>query len=179
MGLAWGAKGPGPDRLGFWLGGQGSWAGPAWFWLGGPRVLGRTGFHGGPRVLGRAGLAFIFRLDNSIIFRLVIAINFRLDTAIIFRLATAIIFRLDTAINFRLDAAIIFRLYTAFGPKIKPSLILLTLFHKFPKTQFAPKSSISMIWSCRSVLPSQNRDAHLFHVEKTPIFIILNDLIIL
>ena len=54
---AWGAKGPGPDRLGFglggqgswagparvWLGGQGSWAGPAWFWLGGPRVLGRAG----------------------------------------------------------------------------------------------------------------------------------------
>ena len=33
------AKGPGPGRLG--LGGQGSWAGPAW--LGGPRVLGRTG----------------------------------------------------------------------------------------------------------------------------------------
>ncbi len=33
------AKGPGPDRLG--LGGQGSWAGPAW--LGGPRVLGRAG----------------------------------------------------------------------------------------------------------------------------------------
>ena len=29
--LAWGAKGPGPDRLGFGLGGQGSWAGPAWF----------------------------------------------------------------------------------------------------------------------------------------------------
>ncbi len=26
--------------------------------------------------------------------------------------------------------------------------------------------TISMIWSCRSVLPSQNRDAHLFHVEK-------------
>ena len=38
-GLAWEAKGPGPDRLG--LGGQGSWAGPAW--LGGPRVLGRAG----------------------------------------------------------------------------------------------------------------------------------------
>ena len=35
----WGAKGPGPDRFG--LGGQGSWAGLAW--LGGPRVLGRTG----------------------------------------------------------------------------------------------------------------------------------------
>ena len=30
-GLAGGAKGPGPDRLGFGLGGQGSWAGPAWF----------------------------------------------------------------------------------------------------------------------------------------------------
>ena len=28
---------------GFGLGGQGSWAGPAWLWLGGPRVLGRTG----------------------------------------------------------------------------------------------------------------------------------------
>ena len=39
-------------------------------------------------------------------------------------------------------------------------------FHQFPKTQFAQKSSISMIWSWRSVLPSQNRDAHLFHVEK-------------
>ena len=35
--------GPGPDRLGFGLGGQVAWAGPAWFWLGGPRVLGRTG----------------------------------------------------------------------------------------------------------------------------------------
>ena len=40
---AWNHKGPGPDRLGFGLGGQGSWAGPAWFWLGGPRVLGRAG----------------------------------------------------------------------------------------------------------------------------------------
>ena len=38
-----GCLGPGPDRLGFGLGGQGSWAGPAWVWLGGPRVLGRTG----------------------------------------------------------------------------------------------------------------------------------------
>ena len=28
-GPAWGAKGRGPDRLGFGLGGQGSWAGPA------------------------------------------------------------------------------------------------------------------------------------------------------
>ena len=28
LGLAWGAKGPGPGRLGFGLGGQGSWAGP-------------------------------------------------------------------------------------------------------------------------------------------------------
>ena len=37
--IVWGAKGPGPGRLG--LGGQGSWAGPAW--LGGPRVLGRAG----------------------------------------------------------------------------------------------------------------------------------------
>jgi hypothetical protein len=36
-----GAKGPGPERLGFGLGGQGSWAGPAWLGLGGPRVLGR------------------------------------------------------------------------------------------------------------------------------------------
>ena len=35
--------GPGPGRLGFGLGGQGSWAGPAWVWLGGPRVLGRAG----------------------------------------------------------------------------------------------------------------------------------------
>ena len=43
LGLAWGAKGPGPDQLGFGLGGQASWAGPAWFWLGRPRVLGRTG----------------------------------------------------------------------------------------------------------------------------------------
>ena len=37
------ARGPGPDRLGFGLGGQGSWAGPAWVWLWGPRVLGRAG----------------------------------------------------------------------------------------------------------------------------------------
>ena len=43
LGLAWGAKGPGPDRLWFGLGGRGSWAGPVWVWLGGPRVLGRTG----------------------------------------------------------------------------------------------------------------------------------------
>ena len=28
-----------------------------------------------------------------------------------------------------------------------------------------------MIWSCRSVLPSQNRDAHLFHVEKNTDFL--------
>ena len=35
--------------------------------------------------------------------------------------------------------------------------------------------TISMIWSCRLVLPSQNRDAHLFHVEKkTPMFKIFN-----
>ena len=49
------AKGPGPDRLGFGLGGQGSWAGPAWFWLGGPRVLGRAGLvlaWGGTWVVG-------------------------------------------------------------------------------------------------------------------------------
>ena len=37
LALAWG------DRLGFGLGGQGSWARPAWVWLGGPRVLGRAG----------------------------------------------------------------------------------------------------------------------------------------
>ena len=43
------------------MGGQGSWAGPAWVlawvWLGGPRVLGRTGLGSvwGARVLGRAG----------------------------------------------------------------------------------------------------------------------------
>ena len=43
MVLAWGAQGPGPDRLCFGLGGQGSWAGPAWVWLGRPRVLGRAG----------------------------------------------------------------------------------------------------------------------------------------
>ena len=87
-----------------------------------------------------------------------------------FRLATTIIFRLDTAIIFRLDAAIIFRLDIAIGPTIESTLILLTLFHNFPKTQFAPKMTISMIWSCRSVLPSQNRDAHLFHVEKNTDF---------
>ena len=53
-GLAWGAKGPGPDRLG--LGGQGSWAGPAW--LGGPRVLGRAGLAWGAKGPGpdRLGL---------------------------------------------------------------------------------------------------------------------------
>ena len=50
--------------------------------------------------------------------------------------------------------------------KIDPILILLTLFHKFPITLFAPKMTISMIWSYRSVLPSQNIDAHLFHVQK-------------
>ena len=49
------------------------------------------------------------------------------------------------------------------GPKIAP---LLTLVHTFPSTTFAPKSSISMIWSSKSVLPSQNFDAHLFHVVK-------------
>ena len=87
---AWTATGPfqgQANRLGFGWGGQGSWAGPAWFWLGGPRVLGRTGLGlawgakgpgpgrlglawgakgpgpdwlgfglGGPRVLGRTGL---------------------------------------------------------------------------------------------------------------------------
>ena len=51
-------------------------------------------------------------------------------------------------------------------PKINPNLILLTFFHKFSKTQFAPKMTISMIWSRRSVLPSQNHDAHLLHVDK-------------
>ena len=119
-GLAWGAKGPGPDRLG--LGGQGSWAGPAWLWLGGPRVL------------GQAGLAFIFRLDTAIIFRLDTAFCFRLDTAsifrldtaIIFRLATAIIFRLDTAIICRLDAAIIFRLDTAIIFRLATAFIVYT-----------------------------------------------------
>ena len=43
LALAWGAKGPGPGRLGFCLGGQGSWAGPVWFWLGG------AGWWVGPR----------------------------------------------------------------------------------------------------------------------------------
>ena len=36
-----------------------------------------------------------------------------------------------------------------------------------------------MIWSCRAVLPSQNRDAHLFHVEKTRISLFLTTLIML
>ena len=39
-------------------------------------------------------------------------------------------------------------------------------FHQFSKTQVAPKMTISMIWSCRSVLPPQNFDAQLFHVQK-------------
>ena len=51
MGGGWGAGGPGPGRLGSGLGGWvgvgggagGSWAGPVWFWLGGPRVLGQAG----------------------------------------------------------------------------------------------------------------------------------------
>ena len=34
---------------------------------------------------------------------------------------------------------------------------------------------ISMILSCRSVLPSQNRDAHLFHVGKNTDFHDFND----
>ena len=51
-------------------------------------------------------------------------------------------------------------------PKINRILILLTRFQQFPKTQFAPKMTISMTWSCRSVLPSQNVEAHLFHVQK-------------
>ena len=100
---------------------------------------------------------------------------FRLATAIIFRLANGIILRLANAMIFRLYAAIIFCLDTAIGPTIEPILILLALFHKFQKTQFASNMSISMIWSCRSVLPSQNHDAHLFHVEKTLTFMILND----
>ena len=66
---------------------------------------------------------------------------------------------------------------TRLGPKIEPIFRILTLFHNFPKTQFAPKMTISMIWSCRSVLPSQNVDAHLFHGQKkTMIFMIFNDL---
>ena len=70
--LACGAKGSGPDRLGFGLWGQGSWAGPAWFWLGGPRVLGRAGLV----LILRLDTAFIFHLDNNtIIFHLDIAIN--------------------------------------------------------------------------------------------------------
>ena len=64
---------------------------------------------------------------------------------------------------------------TDVGPKIKQFMLLLILFHQFSKTQFAPQSSISMIWSCRSVLPLQNRDAHLFHIEKTRIFMISID----
>ena len=55
----------------------------AWVWLGGPRVLGRTGSvlawgakGPGPGRLGRLDTAFIFRLDNSIIFRLATAIIF-------------------------------------------------------------------------------------------------------
>ena len=51
-------------------------------------------------------------------------------------------------------------------PKIDPIFVLLTFFQQFPKTQFAQKITISMIWSSRSVLPSQNCDAHLFHVQK-------------
>ena len=35
--------------------------------------------------------------------------------------------------------------------------------------------TISMIWSSRSALPSQKDVAHLFHVEKTRIFMIFND----
>ena len=64
-------------------------------------------------------------------------------------------------------------------PKIGTQFIFLALFQQFSKTQFAPKMTISMIWSCPSVLPSQNHDAHLFHVEKNPIFMILMILIIL
>ena len=60
--------------------------------------------------------------------------------------------------------------------QIDPNLILLTLFHKFPKTLFAPKMTISMIWSSRSVLLPQNFDAELFQLlEKTMIFMIFND----
>ena len=59
--------------------------------------------------------------------------------------------------------------YQVLGTKyLVPKLAqMLTQFYTFSNTEFAPKSSISMIWSCRSVLPSQNFDAHLFHVSKT------------
>ena len=70
--------------LGFFLGRQGSWAGPAWFWLGGPKVL------------GRAGLAFISRLDTATIFRLENSIILRLDIAIIFHLAIYTNFVINT-----------------------------------------------------------------------------------
>ena len=39
--------------------------------------------------------------------------------------------------------------------------------------------TISMIWSSRSVLPSQKGDAHLFHVQKKQTFMIFSDLVIL
>ena len=81
LGLAWGAKGPGPGRLGIYL-------------L--PRYC----------IFFRLDTAIFFRLDTATIFRLDAAIIFRLYTAIIVRLDTAIIFRLDTAIIFRLDTAI-------------------------------------------------------------------------
>ena len=61
--------------------------------------------------------------------------------------------------------------------QIDPNLLLFTLFHNFPKTLFAPKMTISMIWSSRSVLPPQNFDAELFQLsKKTIIFLIFNDL---
>ena len=66
MGLAWGTKGPGPDRLGFGLGGQGSWAGPAWLAKGpGPDLL-DFGFGGQG---SWAGLARFLILRRTIIFR--------------------------------------------------------------------------------------------------------------
>ena len=58
--------------------------------------------------------------------------------------------------------------YQVLGTKyLVPKLAqMLTQFHTFSNTEFAPKSSISMIWSSCSVLPSQNFDAHLFNVLK-------------
>ena len=41
--LAWGAKGPGPDRLGFGWGAKGPGPDRLGFGLGGPRVPGRAG----------------------------------------------------------------------------------------------------------------------------------------
>ena len=60
--------------------------------------------------------------------------------------------------------------FVVYVPKTGPNVILFDFFPNFPKTQVAPKMTISMIWSSRSVLPSQNCDAHLFHVEKNIVF---------